>query len=159
MSALGNQTNINPTRSFFAPANSSNGGGSNFPSGLNVGTPSVYFGNSNTTEWSVPILSVGDNNSNAQNTVPLAGRYFFSYFYGSNATDQKSGRYSFDEIVYQGNNGSGFATVFLQVNDSNLNNTNADLSFQLTGVSSIQAGTFIVNAEHLCSTIVGNNWG
>ena len=159
MSSLFNQTNISPGTPF-----SGGGSGSNtFPNGIAIsanGTDTKFLQIDPNVYWAQPMLAV-ENTSNTGPAIPqgISANPFFAFSWdGSNANTSKSGSYSATGIYYQGNAGSGTGTQFLNVVDGALNNSPANLAFQMTGLSSIQGGTFIINAEKMCSTIQGYGW-
>ena len=164
MSSLFNQTNISPGTSFAA----SGGGGGNssntFPQGIVIssgGASAKYLQIDPGVYWGQPSLAV-ENSSNTATSIPqifTANPFFALSWDGSNPTTAKSGSYSASNILFQGSNGSGNGVPFLGVIDSALNNTTTALAFQMTGVSSIQSGNYIINSEAFCSTVKGNNWG
>ena len=138
MSAYHNQTNISPGTLF-----SGSGGGSNFPTGIDINNNGV---NNNLLRintlayWGQPILQISPDLSGT--SLPLAANPFFAYSYdGQNATSQKSGSYASESIKYQGSNGAGNQTIFLEVNDTSLGTGS---SFALNGISTINTTSTVV---------------
>ena len=150
-----NFTNANATTPY---ASGGGAGGSNFPLGINItsGTSSNLFKVDPIINWSQPSLSVrnGSDLSGASYLNSLAAEYFLA---GKGSGLQfRTGRYESDIIYFQGNSGTGGNTTFLQVNDANLNNGTTPLAFYISGLSTIQSGTNIANAQSLMSTLKGN---
>lgn len=158
MATLFNQTNLNSGTSFAAGGVS----GSNFTNGIAISESNAntrYVGISPLGFWNQPILTVSQLPQVASSiTTGIMANPFFAYYTdGVNLTSQKSGSYEHNQIKYQGSNGSGNGTVFLNVNDTQLG-TQTLTPFQLAGISSMQSGTFVVNSQKMFSTLIGLNY-
>lgn len=157
MATLFNQTNLNSGTSFASGGAS----GSNFPNGIAVsesGANTRYIGVNPLGNWGQPILTVSQLPPTSSITSGISANPLFAYSYdGVNATSQKSGSLSHNQIKFQGSNGSGNQTIFLNVNDTQLG-TQALLPFQLAGISSMQSGAFVVNSQKMFSTLIGLNY-
>lgn len=150
MSAYHNQTNISPGTLF-------SGSGSNFPQGININnlgsddnilrvSPLIYY-------WGQPILAnVNQYDVSGQFPLPMCASEWFAYAGDGNTS--KSGSLTANQIKFQGSNGSGNQTVFLSVNDAQLG-SQTTVPFNLAGVSTIQAGTYQINAQKAFSTLIG----
>lgn len=149
-----NFTNANATTPY---ASGGGGAGSNFPVGINItsGVSSNWFRVEPTVYWGQPSLSVvnADDLSGSAYLNPLASQFFLSV---APLAPYKTARYEANTIIYQGNGGSGGNATFLTVNDANLTNGTSPLAFNVSGLSTIQSGTNIANAESLMSTLKGN---
>ena len=158
MSAYFNQTNLTPGTSF-------SGGGSNsyFPTGISIsnnGTDTKFLQIDPNVYWAQPMLAV-ENQANTATSIPqgLCANPFFAFSWdGANANTSKSGSYGATQIRFQGNAGTGNGSTFLNVKDNAMNSLPTDLAFQMSCMSSIQCGAFIVNAEKMCSTMKGYGW-
>ena len=152
MSSLFNQTNIAPGTPF-----ASGGGGSNFQSGILIGSNGANINlisavpNAN---WGSPSLIVTD--ASTTNNNPLCASLLFAA--GGSGNFYKTGNLGSNGIYFRGNLGTGKQSDFINVLDSAINNSPTDLAFQMSCVSSIQCGSFILNAEKMCSTMVGYGW-
>ena len=157
MSSLFNQTNISPRTSFFG-----SNGNSNFPQGINI--------NANGASGTILTVTSGFATGNAilgvlaQETpnfitAPIGANTFQAWdFLGQT----NYANYSSAAITYVNNAGSssnlGVANFLSQNLSNNISLDITNLVFQLKGLSSIQAGSNVVDANKLCSTIKGYGW-
>ena len=151
MSVNPNQTNINANTTYYQPPLVPQ-----FPYGAifsQSGTAPILLQTQNPAIWSVqPALMT--LTSDGINEETIGGLQFFAYYSGPSAFTQKSGMYGASNIYYQGSNGSGFQTNFLNVNDTKLGDP-SNSAFALNGVSSIQTSNFTANTISLLSSLKG----
>ena len=140
---------INPSQSWITPNTSlfgsgGSGGGSNFPQGIDISNNFIQL--DPYVRWASPCLAVENTPlTGPAIPVPFSANPFFAFNWdGSNATTSKSGSYSASNIFYQGSNGSGNGSIFVNTIDGNLGTSNA---FDVQNVNTISGTKYTTGAN------------
>jgi hypothetical protein len=154
MSSLFNQTNIAPGTPF---ATGGGTGGSNFPSGVVVGNASPKLIQSASVESQIPGVCFfqGPTGSPAGwlDTIYANGIWCFN-----NQVNNNFGLYNTTGITYS--KGLADTQDFIQFDPTNIVGTNdQSVVYQVQGISSMQSGQYVVNANKLFSTLIGVGYG